>query len=283
MQTDKPSTIETRYGPSAKNKRQSASSPRYETEHVMVLNNLQANTAHHITIKARDITGSLTQSNLSNQMTSASYDTNAPGLSGAPTLKSLAMGEITISFTGSEYAVSEVSCAASNGAGTWTSGSERLQREHQLFLKGLRPNSTYRCRIKQVDTSGNIGQSGDYTLALGQGGPEGAPSKPDITKTEYEEGKIVLHVSLSGTGNSGLATYTAYCDTGTQVVTASSTGSPVTVTGLDSNKSYTCSVRATNTNGYVSEPSKATNSITPEELNNGLPVWLLYEASRQSR
>jgi len=283
VQTDKPSALESRYGPSTSNTRQSASSPRYETEHVMVLNNLQANTAHNIQIKAWDLAGSVTQSNLLNQTTTASRDTTAPGLSGSPTLKSLAKGELTMSFIGSEYAIAEVSCAASNGAGTWTAGSERLQREHQFLLKGRGPGSTYRCRVKQIDTSGNVGHSGYYTMTLEQGSPEGAPSKPVITKTEYEKGKIILYVSLSGTGNSGLDTYTAYCDTGTQMVTATSTGSPITVSGLDSNKSYICTVTATNTNSLESAPSKATSSITPEELTTGLPVWLLYEASRQSR
>ena len=101
-----------------------------------------------------------------------------------------------------------------------------------------------------------------------------------ITKTDYEEGKIILYVSVPSSGDSSLDIYTASCDDGTRVINTTSTGSPVTITGLDSTKGYTCTVTATNANGYVSESSRATGSITPEELPSGLPIWLLYEATK---
>ena len=222
----------------------------------------------------------MTQSSLANQMTASSLDTTAPGISGSPTLRTTTANQISVSFTGSEYAVSEVACASTSNGGTWTAGSETLKTQHALLLKGLKSQATYRCRIKQVDTSGNASNSSYYTVSLGSGTPEQAPSKPVITKTDYEEGKIILYVSVASSGDSSLDIYTASCDDGTRVITTTSTGSPITITGLDSNKSYTCSVTATNANGYVSESSKETGSITPEELPSGLPIWLLYEASK---
>ena len=106
------------------------------------------------------------------------------------------------------------------------------------------------------------------------------PAKPVITRTEEEDGTIILYVSVSDTGNSALSFFTATCRSGGNSVTATSTTSPITLSGLDSTKSYICSVTASNENGHTSEGSLDTVSITPEAVSGGLPVWLLYQATQ---
>jgi hypothetical protein len=106
------------------------------------------------------------------------------------------------------------------------------------------------------------------------------PAKPVITRTEEEDGTIILYVSVSDTGNSALSFFTATCRSGGNSVTATSTTSPITLSGLDSTKSYICSVTASNENGHISESSLDTVNITPEAVSRGLPVWLLYQATQ---
>ena len=104
------------------------------------------------------------------------------------------------------------------------------------------------------------------------------PAKPDITTVEGEDGEIMLRVSVSYTGDSAIIRYTATCISGDHSVTSNSISSPIVVTGLDSTKTYTCSVTATNTSGHISSPSQDTSSIVPADRAVGLPIWLLYQA-----
>ena len=106
------------------------------------------------------------------------------------------------------------------------------------------------------------------------------PAKPHITSVEGEDGEIMLRVSVSHTGGSAIIRYTATCISGDHSVSSNSISSPIVVTGLDSIKSYICSVTATNASGHTSSPSQDTSSIVPADRPAGLPIWLLYRASQ---
>jgi hypothetical protein len=106
------------------------------------------------------------------------------------------------------------------------------------------------------------------------------PAQPVITATDEKDGKITLFVSISYTGDSGLDFFTATCRSGEENVTVTSASSPITLTGLDETKIYTCSVTATNASGYTSAASEDTSGITPVEVPSGLPIWLLYQATQ---
>ena len=108
-------------------------------------------------------------------------------------------------------------------------------------------------------------------------GPLLSPTAPAVISTDYEDGKIILTVSLSDNGAE--IRYDATCTDGTNTYIGTSTSSPITVSGLTNDVAYTCTVTATNSVG-TSSASTATAPITPEETTTGLPVWLLYKASQ---
>jgi hypothetical protein len=89
----------------------------------------------------------------------------------------------------------------------------------------------------------------------------------------------VPRLSLSSTGKVLYTLKTPYRDSTAQY-TGTSTTSRVTVSGLTNGVSYSCSVTATNALGS-STASTTSLPITPEEfIATGLPIWLLYEASK---
>lgn len=100
------------------------------------------------------------------------------------------------------------------------------------------------------------------------------PGTPNIDRTDYGDGEIVLHVSATGV----VTSYTASCTDGTNTITGTASSSPVTVSGLTNGVGYTCTVVAENAYGS-SAASSATSSIIPEAAS-GLPVWLLYQATQ---
>ena len=133
----------------------------------------------------------------------------------------------------------------------------------------------YTCTVAPVTKLGTTPVSDPYTVTV----PLELPSVPTITSTDYEDGKIILTVSVSDNGGTDITGYDATCTDGTNTYTSISTSSPITVSGLTNDVAYTCTVTATNSVG-TSSASAATDPITPEEASTGLPIWLLYEATQ---
>jgi hypothetical protein len=106
-----------------------------------------------------------------------------------------------------------------------------------------------------------------------------APSTPQIVSTDYGDEEIYLSVSVANNGGSAISTYTATCTDGTTDYTGTSSTSRITVSGLTNGVGYSCSVTATNAAG-TSAPSATSPPIVPEYIPVGLPIWLLYEASK---
>lgn len=106
------------------------------------------------------------------------------------------------------------------------------------------------------------------------------PQKPKIIRTDFGDGEIYLYASSSAVYGWDISGFTATCSDGTNVLTGKSTSSPITVYGLTNGVAYTCTVTATNSVG-TSAVSAATDPITPEEqVDGGLPIWLLYQISQ---
>lgn len=105
------------------------------------------------------------------------------------------------------------------------------------------------------------------------------PSAPIVSIAEIDDGVIVLSFTVEDSGGKDVTGYEATCTDGTDSFSVTSTSSPITVSGLSNDVDYTCTVTATNLVGQ-SLPSAPTPPITPEAVPNGLPVWLLYEATK---
>jgi len=133
----------------------------------------------------------------------------------------------------------------------------------------------YTCTVAPVTKLGTTPVSDPYTVYV----PLELPTVPTITSTDYEDGKIILIVSVSDNGGTDITGYEATCTDGTNTFTATSTSSVITVSGLTNDVAYTCTVTATNSVG-TSSASAATAPITPEESTDSLPIWLLYKASQ---
>lgn len=73
--------------------------------------------------------------------------------------------------------------------------------------------------------------------------------------------------------------YDASCTDGQNTFTGFNPTPPVPVSGLTNGTAYTCTVTATSLVG-TSAASTATATIVPEESATGLPIWLLYKATK---
>ena len=71
--------------------------------------------------------------------------------------------------------------------------------------------------------------------------------------------------------------YDAVCSDGTTDFSGQSTTTTITVSGLENDDNYTCTVTATNSAG-TSSASAASGNLSPEPMP-GLPIWLLEAIS----
>ena len=102
------------------------------------------------------------------------------------------------------------------------------------------------------------------------------------TLADIEAGSesATITVSVGDNGGADITRYDAECTDGQGVVTGTSTTNRIVVEGLQNDVAYTCTVTATNSAG-TSVASESSVQITPEFIPTGLPVWLLYEASKR--
>ena len=144
-----------------------------------------------------------------------------------------------------------------------------------IDVVGATRGRDYTCTVAPVSQLGKTPVSDPYTVSV----PLEFPSVPTITSTDYEDGKIILTVSVSDNGGTDITGYEATCTDGTNTYTGTSISSPITVSGLTNDVAHTCTVTARNSVG-TSSASAATTPITPEATSSGLPIWLLYQATQ---
>lgn len=160
----------------------------------------------------------------------------------------------------------------------------------------------YVCTVAPVTRIGVFPISEPAVFSL----PFQAPTDPVITSVDYGDGEITLTAAVADTGdNLGLLTYEAVCTDGDSTFkgtrTVQSKTANIVVSGLTNGVAYTCTVIASNSEepecvpfpcsydgcpepdcpeSFTSNPSVPTLPITPEAIPKGLPVWLLYEATK---
>ena len=145
-----------------------------------------------------------------------------------------------------------------------------------ITVNKLTRGRNYSCTVAPVTGLGALSVSDAVTVSV----PLELPAPPAITSTDYEDGTIRLTVAVADNGGADITDYAASCTDGTSVFKGTSSTSTIEVTGLTNGTAYTCTAFATSAVG-TSETSVSTKNITPEELSTGLPVWLLYEATKQ--
>ena len=111
--------------------------------------------------------------------------------------------------------------------------------------------------------------------------PPSPPSGVRILSVKTDDGALIVAVTYSDDGWAPVTGYEVTCSDGINSFTGSGSSSPVRVEGLTNDTAYSCSATAHNSAG-ASEASQLSSPVAPEEIQTGLPIWLLYEAIKDS-
>ncbi len=142
------------------------------------------------------------------------------------------------------------------------------------FFQGTTPVETVTVSGVAMSVETNGGDGNDVSLSY-----RSRPSNPVIVGSEIsDDGEITLQFDVANEGASALTSVAVQCTGGGQTISGTVSGGVATVTGLNPDVAYTCTVTATNADG--SAESRETAELLPALAPNGLPIWLLYEAGR---
>ena len=148
--------------------------------------------------------------------------------------------------------------------------------ESPATIQGVGGAVDYECTLTALSRLGATPVSDVYSVTVPR-----LPAQPIINRTNYDDGAVILYVTVSDNGGASITRYDATCTDGTNSFTGSSTNSRIVVSGLTNGDAYNCAVTVSNELG-ASPVSADTSPITPEEVEDvgGLPIWLLYQATQ---
>lgn len=144
-----------------------------------------------------------------------------------------------------------------------------------LTLAGLKLDTHYQCSLVATNSFGSSAPSSPQTILVRS--VTSPPPAPALSDVEPDDGEIRFYVAPAD--DTPVTSYEASCSDGTRTFTGTSGQSPVTVSGLTNGVTYTCSVTAINSLGRGAETTWPA-VIIPDYVSQGLPIWLLYEATR---
>ena len=138
-------------------------------------------------------------------------------------------------------------CTSSNGGVTGTQSGAASP----ITVTGLTTAKTYTCSVAATNSRG-IGLGSAVSSALIVGAPA-APAgvKATAGSTAATTGPLTVTFTAGANNGAAITGYTATCTSSNGGVTGTQSGaaSPITVTGLTTAKTYTCTVVATNARG----------------------------------
>lgn len=184
------------------------------------------------------------------------YSNCWPRSPGAPSITSVTKGNANVAV-----AFSAPSCTGSNTLtsyiATSNTGVSATNTTSPITVTGLTNGSSYTFVVRGINSAGTGACSARSAVAI----PSTVPNAPTIG-TATGSGCTAAVVTFTGSTCNGGNTITGYTVTSTPgSYTGTGTSSPITVSGLNSNCSYTFKVKAQNANGF-GPCSSASNSVS---------------------
>lgn len=102
---------------------------------------------------------------------------------------------------------------------------------------------------------------------------------PQVESVSVYGDTLTFQISEYSPGQDGWSAIQSYTVTCGEGISETTTTQTLEVTGLDEETLYTCQIFATNAAG---QSIPLVQQVATEALQQSLPVWLLYEASKRS-
>ena len=239
------------------------------TSSPIAITGLTSGTAYTFTVTATNSIGTSSPSQASNTATTDYINPNSPGAPTVGTATKTGATTATVAFTAPAsdggYAITNYTAISSPGGIT---GTLAQAGSGTIPVTGLTPGTEYTFVVFATNSQGDgINSSASNSVTTDAAAPS-APSITLATKINATTASVAFNEPSTNNG----AAVTSYTVTSTPGgITATGTGSPISVTGLTAATAYTFTMTATNSAG-TSDPSAPSNQITSDATVPGAPT-----------
>jgi hypothetical protein len=214
---------------------------------------LSAGKTYQCYVSATNAVGNSVPSSPSNSVTVANVPGAPTAVSAVTGGASATTGPLSVSFTapasngGSAITGYTATCSSSNGGAVRSASGSASP----ITVAGATTGKSYTCAVTATNAIGT-GASSTSSAAVIVGAP-GAPPKVKAVSgsTGGATGTLSVTFGAAATNGAAVTSYAATCVSSNGGVTSTKTGagSPLVVPGVTTAKSYTCTVKATNSRG----------------------------------
>ena len=149
---------------------------------------------------------------------------------------------------------------STNGS-TWTTFNDGLSTSASTTISGLTNGTAYSVRVSAVNVAG----TGTAVTSGSTSTPRTTPSAPSISSITAGDTELSVGFTAGADGGSAITSYQFSTNNGSTWSNASSTSSPITITGLTNGTRYQVAIRAVNIvgSGSSSNVLASTPRTTP--------------------
>ena len=280
--TNEAADSEIAFGTSATELLEVRSESDFNTSHSITLTNLVAGTTYFYKVNSSDQNnnGPATSSVLE-FATDASPDLVAPSITGDVSV-AVTDEQALITWATDELSDSSVRFGLTSGSLDFNTGESEDVTSHSISLTNLQPATTYTYQVESIDKAGNGPTKGSEltftTLAAGETAVLAAPSGVVATAGN---GAVKLIWTYAST--SGVTGFVVERDAGTgtfqSIASVQSTGD-YTDSNVENGTSYTYRIRTLGLAQAQSDPSTATDAVTPADgIGPSTPVLKLKQGN----
>ncbi len=250
----------------------------YVIEHSMPLTDLTPETTYTLTVSSMDINGNgPTLSQPISFTTLATPDTTAPLIIGSPLIQNITHQSVVIRWETSESATTMVAIGTSANELNQIESKSGLRTFHNLPITGLEPDTVYYFRVKTQDAAGNMVMSEVMSFRTKVRGHQGNPHfMTDVEVDSVSNNSVTITWETDVNADGRLV-----CQASGNAATLETNHSKrikdhlLTLTGLQANTSYQCTVYSTDHHGYTANQNIAVNIST--QSDDDAPITTVAE------
>ncbi|BCJ74677.1 hypothetical protein CS0771_42210 [Catellatospora sp. IY07-71] len=168
---------------------------------------LAANTTYRYRVRATNSAGSSSYSGIVN-VTTTGGGTQVPGTPGTPSASGVTSSGVSLSWAASSGTVSGYQVERATGASSTSFTQVGTPTGTSFTDSGLAANTTYRYRVRAVNSAGSSAYSGIVNVTTTGGGGGGGCTTTVSPQSQWSNG-YVLTVTVTNTGSSAISSWSS--------------------------------------------------------------------------
>ena len=201
--TDEPSTAEISFGESGSAADRVLASLEYQTQHTLVLSNLEPEKQYTLNLTATDVSRNTSEATLDDITSLAQTELTTLEFASVPLVADVQGNQISLNWQADDYAIASAECKRTDDDASWSSSAESWEISGVLIVSGLEASTEYECSVQIVDLAGTEANS-EVVVArtIGTGADSDSDGLQDIDEQSIGTDPLVADTDADGVDDS---------------------------------------------------------------------------------